>query len=47
MSKDSELKKNFKIELHDWSKPLVMACRDFVKFKDDMDMANRTSLHYR
>lgn len=43
MSKDSEVNGNYKIESYDWNDPLVAACRDFVKFKDDMDMANRTS----
>lgn len=34
---------NAKTEYYDWNDDLVKACRDFVKFKDDMDMANRTS----
>ncbi|MCW0351047.1 hypothetical protein [Pantoea ananatis] len=43
MYTDSADQKKYKTERHDWCDPLVRACRDFVKFKDDMDMANRTS----
>ncbi len=43
MRKDTEDQKKYNIECHNWSEPLVRACRDFVKFKDDMDIANRTS----
>ena len=34
---------NFKKEPQDWSTKLVKACAEFVKFKDDMDSANRTA----
>lgn len=40
---NSDINKSCKTESYDWNSPLVGACRDFVKFKDDMDMANRVS----
>lgn len=36
-------KQNLKKEPQDWSTKLVEACAEFVKFKDDIDSANRTA----
>jgi len=43
MNSDVEVVSDFKIERHDWHDPLVEACCNFVKFKDDLDLSNRTS----
>jgi len=43
MSSDLDVVSDFKIERHDWHDPLVKACHNFVKFKDDLDFSNRAS----
>jgi len=43
MNSDLNVVNDFKIERHDWHDPLVKACCNFVKFKDDLDLSNRTS----
>lgn len=43
MSTEPQIQECVKKEPHDRSDPLVRACLNFVKFKDDLDMANRTS----
>lgn len=43
MNSDFNDANDFKIESHDWHDPLVKACCNFVKFKDDLDLSNRTS----
>ena len=36
-----EKNREFRVELFEWTDPLVRACRDFVAFKDAIDMNNR------
>ncbi|EOV5094219.1 hypothetical protein ACOA8Y_003705 [Serratia marcescens] len=36
-----ETNREFRVELFEWTDPLVRACRDFVAFKDAIDMNNR------
>lgn len=43
MNTGLEVLNDFKIDRHDWHDPLVKACCNFVKFKDDLDLSNRTS----
>ncbi|WP_418157252.1 hypothetical protein RA290_22635 (plasmid) [Pantoea agglomerans] len=43
MNTGLEVVNDFKIDRHDWHDPLVKACCNFVKFKDDLDLSNRTS----